>query len=273
MKLTAEQYELIEAYLNGQLAPADRTEVEADRQNDAEFDQEIRLQQELRAGFRAIGLQNRLQAARQRHQARTAPPARPEPKIIPLSSKRSGRVGWEWTTYQPWVAAASVVLLIGLSVWGIWQPSESQFDETVYAQNYQPDPSDFVARDLPASLKPNDRVALERGIQSYSQGKYAEAIDVLEKVAPPDNSLFIASYYLGISYLTTPNVDKAVKYLQTAQRSTQPDIRQKAQWYLALAYLKKDDRPRTKSSLRVVADDTRSPYRNRAGALLDQLFP
>ncbi len=272
MKLTADQYELIEAYLNGKLAPADRADLEAEWQNDLELDREIRLQEELRAGFRAIGLENRLEAARQRHQARMIRPQRPEPKPLPLPVQPAVRVAWGWNDLRTWVAAASVVLLVGISVWLVSRGSEAQFTEAAYANNYRPDASNFVARGLPANLKPDDRAALTAGVQSYNQGRYAAAIGSLKKVAGADGSLAIAQYYLGISYLTTPDVDKAIRCLQVAQRSAQPDLRRKAQWYLALAYLKKADRPCTESALRVVADDPQSPYRHRAGLLLEQLF-
>lgn len=272
MKLTAEQYELIEAYLNGKLAPADRADLEADRRADPELDREIRLQEELRAGFRAVGLENRLQAARQRHQDRTDNPQKVEPKVMPLPAQRTVRVAWGWNDLRTWAAAASVVIIVGVSVWLLNQQRESRIGETAYASNYQPDATDFVVRGLPASLKPADRAVLTRGVQAYHQGQYGAAIGSLEKVANADGSLAIAQYYLGISYLTTPDVDKAIRYLQIAQREAPPDIRRKAQWYLALAYLKKADRPRTESSLRVVADDPQSPYRERAGRLLEQLF-
>lgn len=269
MKLTAEQYELIEAYLNGRLASADRAEVEADRRNDPEFDREIRIQQELREGFKTIRLEERLQTARQRYQARTE---QVEPKRSTVSTNQPKQIRWGWSGVRTWAAAASVVLVVGVSVWVFWQRDESQVTETAYTQNYQPDPADFVARALPAELKPTDRIALEKGMQSYNQGRYRDAIRLLKAVAEGDSSLTIANYYLGISYLTTPEVDKAIRYLQVAQRSTNRMLRQKAQWYLALAYLKKADRSQTESSLRIVADDAQSPYHQRAEALLEQLF-
>lgn len=283
MKLTAEQYELIEAYLNGKLAPVDRADLEAERQADPELDREIRLQEELRAGFRAVGLENRLQAARQRHQARTPQTHQPEAKIRPLGGQRSGRLAWGWNDLRTWAAAASVVAIVGVSWWLFRSQSETETlahsapgeirsNETAYARNYQPDATDFVARRLPANLKPADRAALAKGIQSYHRGQYGAAIGSLEKVADANHSLAIAQYYLGLSYLTTPDVDKAIRSLQAARRGAPPDVRRKAQWYLALAYLKKDDRPRTESSLRTVADDPQSPYRQQAERLLEQLF-
>lgn len=272
MKLSAEQYELIEAYLNGKLAPADRADLEAERQADPELDREIRVQEELRAGFRAISLENRLQEARQRYAVRTPGSARSEARILPLPSQQTGRVAWGWNDLRTWAAAASVVVIVGVSVWLFRNQSETQFGETAYASNYQPDATDFVARSLPANLKPADRAALTKGVQAYHRGQYGAAIGSLKNVADANGSLAIAQYYLGISYLTTPDVDKSIRYLQAAQRNAPSDIRRKADWYLALAYLKKDDRPRTEASLRVVADDPQSPYRERAAKLLSQLF-
>ncbi len=269
MKLTADQYELIEAYLSGRLAPADRAEVEADRQNDPEFDLEIRLQEELREGFRALRLDDRLQTARQRYQARMEPI---ESNRSALSSEKPKQIRWGWSGVKTWAAAASVVFVVGVSVWVVWQREENQGTDMAYSQNYQPDPADFVARALPAELKPTERVALEKGLQSYNQGRYRDAIRLFRQVTEGDSSLTIATYYLGISYLTTPEVDKAIGYLQVAQRSPNRILRRKAQWYLALAYLKKADRPGTQRSLRVVADDAQSPYQQRAEALLEQLF-
>jgi tetratricopeptide (TPR) repeat protein len=272
MKLTAEQYELIEAYLNGKLAPADRADLEAERQADPELDREIHVQEELRAAFRAVGLQNRLQAARQRYEDKPAQSHRPEAKVVPLPAPTVRGAVWGWNNLRTWAAAASVVVVLGVSIWVFTQQSKSPFSETAYVNNYQPDATDFVARSLPGNLKPTERVALTKGIQSYHRGQYGAAIGSLKSVADANGSLAIAQYYLGISYLTTSDVDKAIRYLQAAQRNAPPDLRRRADWYLALAYLKKADRPRTQTSLRVVADDPQSPYRGRAAKLLKQLF-
>lgn len=262
MKLSIEQYELIEAYLSKQLSATDQAEFEQEMRRDEALAQEIRTQQELRMGLRALAIEQRLKTAQHRHnQSKKA-------KVISLTPTVKTRK----IVFTRWLAAASVVLVLSVSVYVFQLQNVSRPIETAFIENYQPDLSDNISKSLPTKFNSLNRKQLEEGIKSYRIGDYPKAISILQTLAADNSTQTLRNYYLGVSYLAKNEPDQAIKCLAVANQSADPSLRHKAAWYLALAHLKKNDRPQMKASLQRIATNGQSPYQHKAKKLLKILF-
>lgn len=143
MNLTIDQYDRIEAYLNGQLAAADQQAFEAEVAQNDELRVEVATQRDLRLGFRAAGIEQALLAAQQRHQQK-----QPQPNV-----QETGRVlpfagATRQVTWRHWAAAASVVVLLGAG-WLTWQQQRSVNDLTNAVAMAERDLSDTSFKRMP----------------------------------------------------------------------------------------------------------------------------
>jgi tetratricopeptide (TPR) repeat protein len=84
---------------------------------------------------------------------------------------------------------------------------------------------------------------------------------------------FYAYYYAGISYLAGNKTNKAITALNKAlTKNTGTFMQVKAQWYLALAYVRTGEINKATGLLaEVSANNTESEYKSKAGVLLAEL--
>ncbi|WP_234736901.1 tetratricopeptide repeat protein [Tellurirhabdus bombi] len=265
MKLTPEQYELIEAYLNGQLSAADQKDLEHEIQANAELAAEMQTQRDLRVGLRTITIQNRVQAALKRYKERKS--AENKPPVIPLNSQPKARS----IDYRRWLTAASAVLILGFSTIWIWHQQEKRANSALL-DNYMPDAAAFDTKNFPSALNQTSKNDLQKGLQSYRKGNYDEAIGQLRKLSPDRSTSSVVNYYLGLSHLSRGETNKAILYLEKASNSPQAQIRQKAIWYLAMAHLKSGNKAKAKPILERVRRDATNPFYKQANSLWDKLF-
>ncbi|HEY2934299.1 MAG TPA: tetratricopeptide repeat protein [Acidobacteriota bacterium] len=97
--------------------------------------------------------------------------------------------------------------------------------------------------------------ALERfkqGMEKYVKGKYADAIPSLEQAARLDPKHLPATFYLGICYLMTDQTDYAVSKLSRLTQSDSNPFGEESHWFLAKAYLRKQDLASAKRELNSV---------------------
>ncbi|WP_428667037.1 hypothetical protein [Runella sp.] len=117
MDLTIEEFERLEAYLQGYLTEDKRKEYEAEIAKNPALKQEIETQKQLFSGFKALkadfeqqqrltaessALKEQINAAHQRYLEQEEK----EVKVIPLTPKKP-------FSYTQWATAASVVLVLG----------------------------------------------------------------------------------------------------------------------------------------------------------------
>jgi tetratricopeptide (TPR) repeat protein len=105
----------------------------------------------------------------------------------------------------------------------------------LFAKYFQPD-----------ELPDEQTTHLEEGFSAYKEGNYSIAIAAFQDIASSPLTrgesdaetqiVFFARYYQGISYLATGNAAKAITALQ-GLTATDPFLRSKRDWYLALSYL------------------------------------
>jgi tetratricopeptide (TPR) repeat protein len=127
----------------------------------------------------------------------------------------------------------------------------------------------FHVKSIPFELKSNTK----NGIDSYDDGKYDEALQYLEQVnSKNSDEIAIKNYYLGVSFLAKNNANSAINALLKAKTCTLKIIRDNSDWYLALAYLKKNDKGNMKIAFEAIASNPNHPYNSKAKSLLKLLF-
>ncbi|MVM41298.1 hypothetical protein GO730_32475 [Spirosoma sp. HMF3257] len=274
MKLTEQQYELIEAYFNNDLSDTDRASFEGEFERDTDLKAEIQTQRELRLGLKALALDQRLKKAQQRWQQSNLsnhqiiqPQKDAEPtgkQILFGRQANTQRLGG----FQYWVAAAVLIVVSGVGIWLYQQNSASATLETAYMEAYQPDDTQFLTKDFPTDLPANDRTKLLDIMQGYKAGNYASVIHQLETLPTEKQTLPYKNYFLGLSLLANKQADKAIPYLHLALTNSSGALAQKSTWFLALAYLKTGNKAEANQRLQTIAADPNQPFNGLARQVL-----
>lgn len=120
-------------------------------------------------------------------------------------------------------------------------------------------------------LRGGDATALfNRAIKNYENGNYGIAAQQFEGVVrlQPDNSS--AYFYWGVALLLADRSAQAIAPLEKAVDLEGGSLRDRARYYLALAYLKTRQLDRARAQLEAILQNT-CPYRVHAEELLRQL--
>jgi hypothetical protein len=190
------QFERIEAYLQNRLSEVERRDFEAEIHENSTLRAEVEAQQKLRLGLRALGIEKQLLNAQKRTQTR---------QIGQIRNMFWGKMQW-----QTWVAAASIVLVLGVS-WWVWNYNSTQ-NKNQFMALAEKEMTDIQYKSLPF-----------------------ESLQNLSKSAPTRNA------------------------------------REKAEWYVALVYVKKGDTISAKKILRRISQNRLHPYRYKAKDLLEKI--
>lgn len=268
MNLTHQQYELIEAYLNGELSEIDQTTFEIDLSRDAELRAEVETQRELRLGFQALAIEKQLILARQRWQQTNQSEQTVTDQQIPFGQTINTR---RWGRLSVWSAAASVVLVLGFSVWVYLQNNQQSATDIAFNEAYKPDDSQVLTKDFPITLPATDQANLQVILNQYKAGKYADVIKQLETLPTEKQTVPYKNYFLGLSLLANKQPDKAIPYLQTALSDSKGKLAQKSEWFLALAYLKTGDKTEAGKRLSVIAANPNHPFQALARQVMGKL--
>ncbi|WP_375446692.1 hypothetical protein [uncultured Fibrella sp.] len=258
MTLSQEQFELIEAYLANELSAADAQAFEQEIAADAALQAEIETQRTFRMGLHALAIEQRLQLARQRvRQAEKevvqATPDRLEAPGKPFPA-RNRTLSWGY-----WAAAASIVLGLGIGVY--WYQHQQQAPELAYADTAT---ADQLTKSLPADIRPADRQRIMNAIRGYKAGRYDEVIEQLKIPAADQRTGYYQSYFLGLSYLSANKPAKAIRPLTESLGTLSVPLRQKANWFLALSYLKNKEKEKALPILEKIRTDKAHPYHELA---------
>lgn len=264
MRLTEEQYELIEAYLKNELSVSDRTSFETELRADADLLAEVNRQRDLRLGLRAIGIERALERARTQYRTTlTTPASAPEP----------ARTAWQPTvvrslsTWHYWAVAASVVLILGVGLYAYQQTAGSRAD-IAYADT-MPDeltkgfPSDSISSDV--------RSRFMDALTSYKAGKYDQVIERLKTLPADRQTVFYKEYFLGLSYLANKQPAEAIPILNRALATSSAPLRQKVEWCLALAYVKNEQNEQALPILTRISTDKAHPFQSLAQRVLQKI--
>lgn len=207
--LHKDRFEAIEAYVLGTMGPDARHRFEQELAVDDSLREEVELQRENTLAVELAGITRTLQEARAGHREADPAPA-----------------GSSWTTYLKY-AAMVAVLVIG-AVWWFARPSEN---ERLFAEYYVEDPG------LPVPMSAVSDPVFQDAMVAYKLGDYPEARtkwgNLLE--LEPDNDTL--RFYIANTYLGEGDAKAAIPLYKTVSEASSSPLRDKARWYLFLAYL------------------------------------
>lgn len=262
MKLTEDQYELIEAYLTNELSAPDRASFESDIQTDAELLAEVGRQRDLRLGFRALGIQHMLEQTRTNY--KTALPS------AETASKRL-TVFRSISSWPNWVAAASVVIVLGAGYYAYQQTASRQAD-LAYSETLKLDANDVLVKGFPSANVPSQtRITFLDAFKNYKAGKYDRAIDQLKTLPADKQTIHYKNYLLGLSYLANNQPAVSIPLLSKAQATPSPELHQKAEWFLALAYVKNNQKEKALPLLNRINRNKAHPFQSLAQQVLQKI--
>ena len=247
--MTFDRFDQFEAYTDNVLPADQRQLLEQQLSDDANLRAELNEYQMFRHSIEAVTLKQQLERLHVRLDRQGTLDNRPQP--VPSAPPRRFRL----------VRIGAVLLL--LAGFGLYWMTRSTSAEQTFVAFYQPEP---VARGL-ADCGPE----LTPGLQAYRAEAYRQALVDFGRLPAHQPCVL---YYWGLSHLAVGDAQQAIIELEQAVAS-QPEpadlTRQKADWYLALAYLKANRIDQARNQLQSISNQPSHPFQNIARKALDKL--
>jgi tetratricopeptide (TPR) repeat protein len=230
MKMSQEEFERIEKYLEGTLEGAPLVQFEKRLIEDAVLAANVEEQRILSNAIKEQNLRTRLDGF---HDMLSENKEDSSNKVINLN------------TYLRYAVAACVAFLL---LWGGFRyfngtGSNQEQNEQLFATHFIPDPG------LPTTMSASDNYEFFNAMVSYKQGDYQKAIEVWEtliKEKPRNDTL---NYFIGVAHLANNNEGEAISYLQWAAEYPESVFSKEVYHYLGLAHLKNGDKETAATAL------------------------
>lgn len=240
-----DRFDLFDAYTNQTLPHAERQALEEQLRTDNQLKADFLDYQKFKHSLDAVKLKEQLERIHNRLDRRGVLDQTDRPAQPRQHSLQTRRVRLIW----PIVA---VLLVAG----GIYWFSRPELTEQIFVTYYQPEPVSRGEITCSPDLLP--------GIQHYRVGRYQEALQQFTKL--PINQP-CTLYYVGLAQLATDQPERAIQAFRSVLQSEQPIptlVRQKTEWYLALAYLRDNQPTEAQRQLSGISQQADQPFRRVA---------
>lgn len=229
------QFERISAYLTENMSAEDLQEFEKALATDENLRDELAIQKELQLAIELGGLNETLEQIHEEHFLE------------------------ETTAQNNWFAiAAGIAALLAFGIWFVNQdtPSEALFAE--YAT---------IEPGLPVPMSSTSQYDFYDAMVDYKSEKYELAISKWAQilVEKPNNDTL--NFYIGSAYFNQEKYTDALPYLTEVESKTISNLKNKAQWYMVLTYLKLENT----AAVRAVSPSHNSPYSDKIKAIQNSL--
>lgn len=245
-----ETYELIERYLQGELAGDELVRFEQAMKEDAALAAEVDLQQsvqQLLAEKDVLALDQQLTDLRQDYGAET-------PKLLPFR--------------KIWFAAAAV-LVLGIASIGFFTTADPIDGEELYLSYFEPYPADNAVRSQEDD--PTRVSQMEEALEAYAKGDYDAAYQRFLACLYIDADDLRAKFYLGITLLAQGHGEKAAETLLEVAEQTDSIYADPARWYYTLSLIRQNKRSAARKELKALEKEARGKYQKLAIEMLDEL--
>ncbi|MBX2892946.1 MAG: tetratricopeptide repeat protein [Saprospiraceae bacterium] len=246
--------EKIQAFVAGELDDASRQALLQQAQADPDIADEIAFSQSL---ARALRYPDAVAASATIAAVMAEEGFPPPPPPAPTFSLRK--------TVWKWLGGGAALLILALGGYLVAERATASATTSQQLSRTALEPLENVFS-LPSNAE--QLPDLQRAMTAYDAGRHAEAIRAFEAYLAkrPDSA---ARLYLGVSYLLSGQADKAIQPLSLASLSEEPPLKEAAFWYLALAYLERNNTLAARQALSEMPLD--GIYHTKAKALLDAL--
>ena len=178
------------------------------------------------------------------------------------SSERAGRR--IISGFGRWMAAAGILLLIGISGWWAYRNSDS--GKRLFKKYYHP-------AELPVTYRSGEESAtgvISEGLAYFREGAYPEALEIFSKLISENDEDASLWLMLGESQLMSGLYPEAQKSFQKVVSLDSGQYRDEARWALGFSYLvdhRKNDAERVFKAIQVSGGF----YSERAGDIVKKL--
>lgn len=234
--------EQLQKYLDGELQPEEKGELEAQLSADPALRDQLKDLEAAREAIRFYGLQQQVGRIHTAMMDELQPRARPAVNIR------------RFLRYASAVAAGVLLVIGGILAYDFFTLSP----EKVFASHYQ--------RYEIGSLRGNDSAGLSPVEDAYARNNYGEAINTwYNRPFTPRETLL-----RGMSYMELKQDSSAVTAFLTVIRGSQTDsaslLKNDAEYYLALAYIRLKKYNEALDLLRAIRTDKEHLYHDRVSA-------
>ncbi len=248
--------DLIEKYLNEELSAKERLEFEQLQQSDADFAEEVQVAVTINADF------NVKQKMRWQGLLKEQGNLAKETPIRQLAPRRSIN----------WIRNIAAVFILGLGLSLAWltfsSPDAGALADEQLMEVYVAPKAFMNVNDLDVDSN------WKNAISAYRDGQFSVAVAAIESSMERNSEkLDEKHFYLGLSYLyeDVPNYDKAISHLaKSKELNSSALFAPKANWFMALAYLKQGKIKEAMALLQLVIDAD-SWKKAEATALLNKI--
>lgn len=217
--ISQEDLEAIERYLRDRMNDSDRAAFEERMNNDEQFQKAVTFYADLTEGIETASLKSTLE--------------------IYHSEMEQAAELEEWTQaaestkrypFVKYLVAASLLLVVGLTVWIIAFQQNSQ--QQLFAAYFEPDPG------LITPMSSTDQYDFYSGMIDYKREDYEQAIAKWEPLLNENPRNDTLNYFLGVAELASGAENEAMPYLKNTLETSESAFIDEAYFYLGLAYLK-----------------------------------
>ena len=233
-------HDLIDRYFENSLSPKEQQLFNDLLQNNSEFMTEFQFQKDLK----------KIITVKQQEDLKST--------LIEIE-KRSQKNSRLMLIPQKWMVAASLLILISLGIWGI-QSKYFPSNDAIYADYFEPSRNTVQ----PIVRGENLNTIEYRAFVAYEAQNYYKAINLFNSVKNPDQ-IYI-DFYKGISFMAINKPEEAIDLLRSVSKTEDIDkeFNRKAQWYLALSYVKINDKQNAIKELTKIINDPAQNIRKDA---------
>ena len=234
----------IEFYLDGTMSQEEEEECRKQLSKQPDLAREVLMQQEAIAALKQREtLKAELRAMYNQAQEKKATPAR----------------------YIYMGIAASVSLLIAVML--IIKVGSQPDYLALYDEYYVPLEAEGNYRGEPGQSELYD---IDKADSLYKSGQYAQAITAYESLHGKTDKPGNVALYLGNSYMQTGQFDKAESVLGEVINAESNFLKQYAQWYLSLVYIRQGKQKEAKDLLTMIRSQ-KGIYYSKAAELLEEI--
>ncbi|MFN3589973.1 MAG: anti-sigma factor family protein [Spirosomataceae bacterium] len=277
-ELDESTFEQIHAYLRGEGTLQERTQFEARLQADAVLAEELKNQQQIQVGLRVLAHKKRFEAIHAELKASgNLQEEIPKTVILPLNPKKS--------LWKPWVAAASVLFIVGAAWYVFIKPTESPSSmplaqKTEEKQDTVAAPVPAERKNLAAEIKKEPKVdksplktlfeqnfdANPRPSSPFSQEKMGMNPGLLQLWETET-----AAFFKGVDLLDKGEANQALALFEKTAESRFDELRPYGEWYAILALIRLEETNSAMEKLRKLSQTDGHLYQLRAKNLLKKI--
>lgn len=161
-----------------------------------------------------------------------------------------------------WLIAASVVILLGLGALVV-KIMNDHSPENLYAEYFVPYRN--IVEPVERGGEANNLEA--KAFQAYENGRYYKAINLFNSLENSEKNYI--KFYKAISLMQVNKTDQAIELLlplSTLKKEGKYGCSEKANWYLALAYLKKGNIDKARSQLMMIEKNPEMTFKKKEAA-------